>query len=111
MSKTSVISAFVVLFLILVLNTFAQDQNKNKNNLSYKDALSELYGTYQIQIINTRNKPFLPENLSEIIKSNRDSTEVKFVNFSADVRLKILPFFEISSNNFKPIESSAYIRE
>ncbi len=57
-------------------------------------------GTYQLQMIHSRNQPYFPTNLDKIVTDNRDATFVKYVSLGTEVRLKILPLSEINAPDF-----------
>ena len=68
-------------------------------------------GTYQIQVINSRNKPYIPYNLNQLVLENRDATVVKYVTIGSEVRIKVLPLSEINKPDFKPLPKIAYVSQ
>lgn len=72
---------------------------------------SEIEGTYQIQVINSRNQPSIPGNIDELILQNRHATEAVYVQLGTEVRLKILPLSEINRTGFTPVEKIIHITE
>jgi PIN domain nuclease of toxin-antitoxin system len=96
------------------VNVAATAQNtQSANNQIEKNSntLVKTEGTYQIQIINSRNKPNIPANIDELVIKNRQANEIKYLSLGTEVRLMILPLSTINSVNFKSIERFAYIRE
>ena len=70
--------------------------------------LTKLEGTYQVQIIDSRELPTIPLSLMDTIIAKRDQNSVKFVWLSEKVRVKILPVSEISQPSFQPLERVVY---
>ena len=68
-------------------------------------------GTYQLQMIRSRNQPYFPANLDKIVTDNRDATQVKYVSLGTEVRLKILPLSEINAPGFKPLPKVGYVNQ
>ncbi len=71
---------------------------------------ASIEGTYQIQVVNSRNQPYIPANLNQLVLDNRDATEVKYVTLGTEVRLKVLPLSEINKPDFKPLQKIAHVR-
>lgn len=65
------------------------------------DLLNKLEGTYQVQIIDSRELPAIPLSLMDTIEAKRDKDVVKFVWLKSNTRVKILPKTEILSPTFK----------
>ena len=70
--------------------------------------LTKLEGTYQVQIIDSRELPAIPLSLMDTIIAKRDQNSVKYVWLSEKVRVKILPVSEISQPTFQPLERVVY---
>jgi len=68
-------------------------------------------GTYQLQVINSRNQPFIPANINELVAEKRNATEVVYVQLGSEVRLKILPLSEINKPGFIPLEKIIHVTE
>jgi hypothetical protein len=94
----------LVFFMLTCICSFAQSSERtsvaNKNTIE---------GTYQIQVINTRDNPFIPGNLEELVLKNRDADKRIFIQLGTQVRLMILPETEIKSKDFKPIQKIDYL--
>jgi hypothetical protein len=71
--------------------------------------LNKLEGTYQVQIIDSRELPAIPLTLMDTIIAKRDEKEVKYVWLKNNTRVKILPVREITSSNFKGVERVAHV--
>lgn len=93
-----------VLFLLLIGITNAQTGNNPS-----KKTESSIEGTYQIQVVNSRDQPYIPTNLKQLVLDNRDAKDVKYVTLGTEVRLMILPLSEITKPDFKPIKMIAHV--
>lgn len=99
-----------ILLLILIFAgiTVKAQETTDKSKI---DSSVNIEGTYQIQVINTRNQPYIPSNLKEMVLEKRDATKTIYVSLGTNVRLKILPLSEISKPDFKSLEPLARIFE
>lgn len=70
-----------------------------------------IVGTWQIQVINSRNQPYIPGNIIELVTENRKADEVMYMQLGTEVRLKILPLVEINRPGFIPLEKIVHITE
>ncbi len=68
-------------------------------------------GTWQIEVVNSRNQPFIPGDIDEIVAEKRHASEVVYVQLGTVVRLKILPVSEINRLQFIPLEKIKFISE
>lgn len=73
------------------------------------DLLNKLEGTYQIQIIDSRELPAIPLSLMDTIEAKRDQSVVKYVWLKSNIRVKILPKTEILSPTFQGLSRVTYI--
>lgn len=101
---------FFVFAFLTATGSFAQS-NQGTRQKTIEEKLINLEGTYQLQVINVRQQPLIPENLADIIVNNRDQNKVKYVQIADRVRLKILPVNEISKPNYSHLEKVAFINE
>lgn len=77
-----------------------QAENRKAETSRLMSLLNKLEGTYQIQVIDSREQPTIPLTLMETIELNRHVTEVKYIWLKSNMRVKILPKNEISSPSF-----------
>lgn len=103
------ISILILFFCIQVNFVFAQ-QNLVKEKL-VNTTIQNIEGTYQIQVINIRDQPYIPANLTQLVIDNRHTTDIVYVNLGTSVRLKIIPTAEITKPDFKPLEKIVHIAE
>jgi hypothetical protein len=77
-----------------------------------KTALDSLKGTYQIQISGyPRNAIALPDNVAEIIKTNRSADKIVYSYIQPNVRIKILPLLTINCVDFVPLPVQTMVKE
>lgn len=101
-------------FLLFLFASFlcfqlpAQDKAKAESK-RLMDLFQKLEGTYQLQIINSRDKTELPLYLMDTIQMKRHATDVVYYKYKSNVRLMILPFMEINKTGFKRLERIVHI--
>ncbi|MFZ5554079.1 MAG: hypothetical protein ACOZCO_13265 [Bacteroidota bacterium] len=104
------LTLLVLCLLFAGKNTFAQ--NSNQEHSSSGETITDTYdGTWQIQVVNSRNQPYIPGNINEIVREKRKKTEVVYIWLDANIRIKILPEDEIKSAGFRPLEKVVHIEE
>lgn len=97
-----IVPVFFLLFTSLLV------VGQTENNILQQPKIE---GTYQIQVINTRNKPFLPQNIEDIVIKNRRKDVVFYYKLSENVRIKILPLDYITSKEYMPLSLIEHIQE
>lgn len=105
MKNTFLLFIFVALFCFKMP---AQDKAKAETK-RLMDLLQKFEGTYQLQIINSRDKTELPLYLMDTIQAKRHATNVVYYKYKSNVRLMILPYVELNRKDFKPLERIAHI--
>lgn len=104
-----------VTFLFICVMSFLKvsmaQQTAKSSQIPIEEKLKKYEGTYQVQVINSRQHPSIPYNLDEIILKNRDKKKIVYVQLGSQVRLEILPEEEITKATFKKIPSIANITE
>ena len=83
-----------------VVSEPVQEATRKAETKRLMDLLSKLEGTYQIQVIDSREQPTIPLTLMEIIELNRHTTEVKYIWLKSNMRVKILSKNEINTSSF-----------
>jgi hypothetical protein len=73
-----------------------------------KDTIS---GTYQIQVVNNRNEPFIPGNINQLVLDHRKDEETVYYRLDDIVRIKILSRKEITSPAFQPLKQVEHVAE
>lgn len=85
--------------------------NFNQQTFSTLQDSSKIKGTYQIQMVNTRDLPSIPYNLEQMVEEKRDKDKVVYIKLSDFVRVKVLPKSEIEKKDFKPVKHIEYVTE
>lgn len=101
----------VLLFIFTALFCFkmpAQDKASIESQ-RLMDLFKKLEGTYQLQIINSRDKTELPLYLMDTIQMKRHATDVVYHKYKSNVRLMIPPFIMINQKDFKPLDRIIHI--
>lgn len=99
---------FLLVFSFLYFSGFTQSEAKSETK-RLMDLLTKNEGTYQVQIIDSRELPTIPLSLMDSVTVKRHATETKYVWLKNNVRVKILPVTEINTTNFKSLERVKYI--
>lgn len=99
----------IVGFLFFGFNLIhAQDLSKSESDrllkLSYK-----LEGTYQIQVIDSRELPAIHLSLMDTIAEKRKLSEIAYYYVKPNTRIKILPLAEIQKAGFLPVAKIEHI--
>lgn len=109
--KSKIILSLLVIGL-LFLGTDIRSQNTIISEDPYSVSMDDTFdGTWQIQVVNSRNQPYIPGNIDEIVRENRKQSEVVYIRLDDNVRIKILSQDEISASGFKPLEKVIHIEE
>jgi VanZ family protein len=87
---------------------FSQQDPKAETN-RMMDLLNKLEGTYQVQIIDSRELPAIPLSLMDTIIAKRDQEITKYVWLKNNIRVKILSVKEITSPSFKGVTRVDYV--
>lgn len=100
----------IFLFSLLSINSFSQE-NQTLTKQEYIDLRTELDGVYQIQMINSRNKPALNSMDLLKIKELQKQNERVTLDISENVRVLILSKDDIAGNvRFTEEEKIIYIQ-
>jgi len=108
----SIMSSTLLAFCLFFIGKTAFSQNNSTTGSTDLHSQADLYdGTWQIQVVNSRNQPYIPGNIDEIVRENRKKNEVVYIKLDDYIRIKILSADEISSAGFKPLEKVVHIEE
>lgn len=105
--KTTLYLVLLMMFLSFKNGIAQQSPTIETNRLM--DLLKKLEGTYQLQIIDSRELPAIPLSLMDTIQAKRDEKIVKYIWLKNNIRVKILPKSEIYSSTFKGLNRISYI--
>lgn len=99
----------IVAAIFLSFNSIAQENLTKEQAADYAERFNNAGGTYQFQVIDSREKPAIPFSYIETIENARQQNEVSYLYFKDNIRVKILPYSVITSPNFTAIEKIVYI--
>lgn len=102
-------------FILIVIVVFVVVQGKAQQN--YKSAQSQklqemniaLDGTYQIQVIDSRELPIMPLTLLPKIDSLRKDNDTVYINVKEHERIMVLPRKVIAAHDFVKPQHLKYL--
>lgn len=104
----------IMLFISVILTSFssiAQEHLTQQQVATYKTMHNEAKGTYQIQIVNTRQIPAIPLSIIQVVEENRHLTDTIYVDYSSHMRIMILPKDIINSGQYTPLRQTEYVSQ
>lgn len=96
------------LALLLTLSLSAQQNNRAESN-RLMTLYKKLEGTYQVQVIESREKIAFPLAALDTIEAKRQLNEITYFWLKDNVRVMILPNTTINKKGFVPLTQTAYI--
>jgi len=101
---------FILLLVVPVLNiSYGQSNLLEAKVQELIELGSDLEGTYQIQMIDTRALPAVELSIYSIIQERRSSTNVVYYYINSNTRLKIFSLETIESPDFICSDRITYI--
>lgn len=91
------------------MSLYGQNDSSANDSIDYNALSERLYGTYQIEMIDTRSLPSFPAELLEVIEAKREEDNIVYHTVSDIMRIKILPKSTINAANFKAVKRINYI--
>lgn len=88
---------------------YAQEELSKEDAQKYATMFNNAGGTYQFQIIDSREKLTIPFSFIQQIEDARDEDEIVYIPFKENVRVMILPKNAIISGNYEALEKFAFI--
>jgi hypothetical protein len=99
---------FIILFFAISNFVLAQ-QELSKEKASELSLLSKkIEGTYQVQIINSREMAGIPLQLIQTIEDKREANDTTYYWLKPNIRVMILPKNIIEKPNFKKLEQTIH---
>lgn len=81
----------------------------NNSKSEMRDLMSELKGTYQIKVLNSKMVPALTMDDLLEIKNSRVENETIVLTKSSDIKIVVPSINEINSSAFKPLDAVVYL--
>ncbi len=94
--------------LFVAFKNYAQQADKAES-ARLMDLYNKLEGTYQVQVINSRELPTIPLSLMDQVEQKRDASSVTYIWLASNVRVKVLPKTQINDPAFKKLERIVHI--
>lgn len=99
---------FLFLAIILSIKLSAQNDGKLESH-RLMTLFHKLEGTYQVQVINSRDKTETPLWIMDSIEAKRHQSEVVYFPLKNNVRVMVLPFNVINKKGFVPLPRTANV--
>ena len=96
-------------FLFFLSASFYSQSNLTGETASYAERFNQAGGTYQIQIIDSREKPAIKISLIDQIDAVRKKNDVSYISVKDNIRIKVLPISVINSPDFTAVERVVYL--
>ena len=96
-------------FLFFLSASFYSQSNLTRETASYAERFNQAGGTYQIQIIDSREKPAIKISLIDKIDAVRKKNDVSYISVKDNIRIKVLPISVINSPDFTAVERVVYL--
>ncbi len=98
-----------IMFLCLPKN-YAQDMPKEKvETKRLTNLLNQLEGTYQVQIIDSREKLTFPLTMLDSVQIKRQQNQTTYIWLKSNVRVMVPAYSVINKQGFSPLERVKYI--
>ena len=106
------LSLFSLALFVVFLPTFLYGQNNltDEEVTAYVDMFNNAAGTYQIQIIDSREMPSIQLSIIDEIDAVRKENDIAYISVKNNIRIKVLPFFVINALDFVGVERIVYLR-
>ena len=98
---------FMTALLCLGVSTITLAQGNEQTDLRL---MKEAEGTYQIQIIDSRQYPEVTPQMIREIEKNRDKNKEVVIRYMPDIRIIILPESVINSPDFVAPKKYVFVR-
>lgn len=107
--KRSLNTVLLLLTLILSTSISAQSSLSKEEAEIYTERFNQAGGTYQIQIIDSRERPTIEVSLIDKIEEARKENEIIYISLKENIRVKVLPLSIIEAENFVAVERIVFI--
>ena len=96
-------------FFATFLPTFCFGQNSltDEEVTAYIGRFNNAEGTYQIQIIDSREMPSIPLSIIDAVRKEND---IAYISVKDNIRIKVLPLFVINAVDFVEVETIVYLK-
>ncbi len=95
---------FLGILILAFSNKISAQLEAKMESKRLVDLFNKLEGTYQIQVLDSRDKTEIPLYIMDSIQSKRDNTNVIYFPLKNNVRVMVLPYSQINKKGFIPLE-------
>lgn len=103
------IKGFLLVLILVSFQCLSQAELTEQEIQNLLNLKTEVEGTYQIEMINTRSLPTIPLIAYKEIEMRRNKSEVVYYQLNENTRIKIFPIDQIKDPNFRYPEEVIYI--
>jgi len=89
---------------------FGQNSLTDEEVTAYIGMFNNAEGTYQIQIIDSREMPSIPLSIIDEIDAVRKENDIAYISVKDNIRIKVLPLFVINAADFVEVETMVYLK-
>jgi len=100
---------FVFFLFFHPTSSYSQSNLTEEEATSYAERFNQAGGTYQIQIIDSREKPAINISLIDQIDAIRKENDVAYISVKNNIRIKVLPLSVINANDFTAVERVVFL--
>jgi len=100
---------FVFFLFFHPTSSYSQSNLTEEEATSYAERFNQAGGTYQIQIIDSREKPAINISLIDQIDTIRKENDVAYISVKNNIRIKVLPLSVINANDFTAVERVVFL--
>jgi len=104
--KINLVLAVLTLFCFLKVPAQVETKTESKRLMTL---FNKLEGTYQVQVLNSRDKTEIPLYIMDSIEIKRHVSEVVYFPLKNNVRVMVLPYNVINKKGFVPLARVANI--
>ena len=108
MKYTLIIPFFLLFFQT---DSIAQENLTKQQVSTYKTMIEKAEGTYQVQMIATRQTPAIPISIIQLIEDNRHAVDTVYVDYNSKMRIMILPQDLIDNGNYTHLSQIQYVAQ
>ena len=99
----------IITLLNVSIGGYGQSNLTAEEVTEFTERFNKAGGTYQIQVIDSREKPAIQLSVINDIENARKQNEVAFVYVKQNIRIKVLPLSVINSEDFTAVERIIYV--
>ena len=111
MTRALVKWMFAGLLLAIMPRALSAQEQQQDDTKRLAELSRQMEGTYQVQVVNSRQYFSMPLNIFDSIQAQRHKTETRYLQVSENIRIMIPSQQAILSPGFKPLQRVVYLTE